>query len=506
MARAERRAARTRGSRRPLSDPRVELAAAASGVDAERVLTEFDHFRPIIHVRRSPSLHEANAAAALYACVTRTFASVEMDGDGDLGINPWGARQLSDLPGLLRSIRPSPACRSTEDVTVAIDPWATRADLWVGGGGMTATIGRSPCEITDDHSGIGLQASAMMAAAELVKSPFASLGLPVNPLNQEFIWNFVDFGPRPAPRLELPALTQPAVVLLGAGSVGTSSASLLAMETEVTGQAQAVDPDSFDPARNPFRYPAITSETDGPKAVWVMDLLRSAGWTTPVEPFIGRVGDWVTRQPAPVIRDLIVSSVDQRGGRLEVADALGDTTLSLGVGGLSFHLQREHLGDGFACPFCDFVSLAPTASQAAVHAEVTGLPIARVLALSAQDVLTESDVEIAVTSGRIHADRAPTLIGKRLEDLIRAAYAQATFGTPGHEVRVSAPHVSWFAGLLGAAEIVKAAFGIPLIDRRIDIDTLGLPPQCNRRGEEESTGRCVCHSPWRRRAMQGSLG
>lgn len=485
-----------------MSDPRIELAAAAADTDAEVVLLELDRMRPIIRLRRPATPQEARAAAALFACTIRTFAHAELDGDGELGTNPWGVRRLSELPDRFASLRPPAARLAEEDVVVAIDPWATRADFWLGGGGMTAVVGRSPVSIDEEPVGLGLQTATCIVAGELVKAPLERLGIPVNRLDREFIMNLVDFSARPAPALERPAAVRPNLVLFGAGSVGTSGASVLAMEPTVRGDVTAVDPDRFDPRRNPFRYPALVADVEGGKAAWTLSLLRAAGWGTPDEAFVGTVGEWVVGRPRPGFDGLALSSVDRRDGRLEVADALASTTLSLGVGGLSFHLQREHLGDGLACPFCDFVSLAPPTTQAEVYVAHTGLPLDRVLALSAGHLgLTLEDVEVAIAAGHLPADRSADLVGRPLADLMRAGYAQASVGAPGAEVRVSAPHVTWFAGVLGAAEIVKAAYGLRLIDRRIDIDTLGLPPSFVRTVPADPSGRCVCHSPWRRRYM-----
>ena len=61
-------------------------------------------------------------------------------------------------------------------------------------------------------------------------------------------------------------------------------------------------------------------------------------------------------------------------------------------------------------------------------------------------------------------------------------------------VAVAAPQVSWFAGVLAAAEIVKEVQGLPLVDRRVDVDLSGLPPGLVRRVAADATGRCLCRS------------
>jgi len=59
--------------------------------------------------------------------------------------------------------------------------------------------------------------------------------------------------------------------------------------------------------------------------------------------------------------------------------------------------------------------------------------------------------------------------------------------------------VSWFAGVLAAVEIVKQLRGLPLLDRRVDVDLSGLPPGLVRRPTADTSGRCLCRSGTRTR-------
>ena len=68
--------------------------------------------------------------------------------------------------------------------------------------------------------------------------------------------------------------------------------------------------------------------------------------------------------------------------------------------------------------------------------------------------------------------------------------------------------MSWFAGTLIAAELVKHMLGLPTVDRRVDIDVAGLPAGIVRRPPADATGTCICHSGVRRRwyrTMYGDL-
>jgi hypothetical protein len=230
-------------------------------------------------------------------------------------------------------------------------------------------------------------------------------------------------------------------------------------------------------------------------------MLRRAGWDA--RPYNGPVAAWVDAQASPGFDGLAVSSVDGLDGRLEVTDVLARTTVSVGVKGLRLHVQREVLGDGWACPFCDFVDATPALGRAGVIAQQTGVPIERVAALLVGDGrLDEADVAAAVAAGRLRPERAAGMVGRRLADLVARAYAEAPVPVDGGApVVVPAPYVSWLAGALAAAEVVKWAVGAGLVDRRIDVDMSGVPTGFVLRRPADVSGRCACSSAIRRRWM-----
>lgn len=87
-------------------------------------------------------------------------------------------------------------------------------------------------------------------------------------------------------------------------------------------------------------------------------------------------------------------------------------------------------------------------------------------------------------------------MGGRLEDLLSRRYAQASVTDIAGAVvaEVSAPHVSWLGGVLLATEVVKAAAGLPLLERRVEVDLTGVPIGGWRRPARDSSGRCTCAS------------
>ena len=97
------------------------------------------------------------------------------------------------------------------------------------------------------------------------------------------------------------------------------------------------------------------------------------------------------------------------------------------------------------------------------------------------------------------------MAGVYAEAAIAPVSAQRGPGQPG-TVAVAAPQVSWLTGVITAAELVKAASGLPVLDRRVDVDMSGLPQGFTRQVKADSSGRCACASGIRRRWMVNLYG
>lgn len=468
--------------------------------EADRVLGHLDRFRPLILVDTSAGPAARLAALSLYSMTARLLPHTELVGSGEVPRNPWGVFRLEDLPGQLKGALPTPSRMPEEDIRLGIAVNAG-ADLYLGGDDWTAILGRVPVNTGKGSFPIGWQGAAVLAASEVAKKVWSGLGLVVNPLEEEFVWNYLNHRCQPAPHGASP--TKPVnLAVLGGGSAGSSTVGILVMIDGIDGQAVVVDDDDFDQARNPYRYPAASVKVSGSKATWLAEMLGSAGWDGGAR--VMKVGAWVPTIAEPGWRGIAVSSVDDVDGRFEVADLLAETTISLGIKGLRLHVQRERLGDGYACPFCEFVDVRSQISESQAEAAFTGIPAQRIETIRLSGArLTQEDVGCAVDAGRIKAEDAEQLVGRRLEDLVQRVYADALVPTQagGQATPVSAPHVSWAAGLLAVAEVAKAAMGLPCVNRRVDLDLSGLPQGLILKRPADRSGRCPCASPVRQQWM-----
>jgi hypothetical protein len=485
-----------------MSDPRFELAARLVDGGAERCRTAFDELRPIVRLGRNLDPAAAYAATALVHMLARLHPHTTVDGNASLGHNPWGAADVAGACGETRLPRLETAGPATSDMIFSVGADGP-ADWWIGGGDWNVTIARHPAPIEPSTTGLGLHAAAALAAAEAFKATLGPLGFVHATADAGLAWNLLDHRTNHAVDPAGPYTAPPPTWWFGGGSVGSSSAAL-ALTLPVPGIADVIDPDTFDPSRNPYRYPASTPTVTGQKTLWLAGMLAAAGWEA--TPHTTTVANFVASRETAGHDGFAISSVDRTDARADVADALARTTLSAGVAGLALHIQREHPNDDAACPYCQFLAAGSPVTQMQVYADMTGLRLPRIARLLAGDRLTADDVTAASAAGRLRPEDAPAFVDRRLEDLVRKAYAQAQVTVDTTDVLVSAPFVSWMAGTLLTAELAKAAAGVPLVDRRVDVDLSGVPTGAVRRVARDTSGRCLCASPFRQRHARQLYG
>ena len=485
-----------------MNDPRIAFGRDLAPSGAEQVIDALDAIRPIVHVGADAGPAGGTAAVAAFSMLGRMFPHATIDGRTVLSRNPWHLETLADAHDAFASTRPAATRAPAGDVHIGIGGGAPNDCIGIGGDDWTCIVAKGPQRVGRGELGLGLQAAAALVSADLLKTALSRLGFAHCVLPATFTWNLLDYRLGPAPSVAPRPPRAVRLAILGAGSVGSSVAAVIASTSGLSGGAWIVDGDSFDPEKNPFRYPASLRNEAGPKALWLAETMRHAGWEA--TGYVGSVGAWVASRAAPGFDGIAVSSVDGVDGRREVTDLLARTTISIGVAGLSLHAQHEVLGDGYACPFCDFVDSTPELGQAQVWAGLTGLSVERVTHLIVKgEPLGAADIDAAARANRISGEDAVRLVGRRLADLVGRVYAEATVKPSGAApIRVAAPFVSWMGGVLAAAEVAKSAYGLPFVDRRIDIDLSGAPTGFTLRRDADRSGRCLCASAIRRRWMR----
>lgn len=480
-------------------DRRVEMSVSlADSGDVAEITAALDRTRVRVMIGDDVDPAGALAAMSLASMAFRVFGQVEVIGNCILTSNPWRIRQFATANQVLQIPRPTDRL-PLRDLTVSVGGADPDARWHLGGGDWTALISREPVVV--EHcvlGGLGLQAAAALTFGEILKWVLQPFGMACIEMSDPIAWNLLDGRASPAEAVRASLQRKPpAIALLGAGSIGSSAAAVLSM-CPVSGMAHVVDPDVYEPARNAYRYVGIPPGSSGPKTQLVGEMLRSAGWQ--VDECVGTIAQWVGGRTQPGFDGLAIVSVDRVDGRLDAADLMARKTVSAGISGLALHAQVSDPTDELACSYCAFVDVAPPMTQVDVYSEMTALDVQRVRELLNGACLSDADVKTAVLNGRMTAAEAHGLVGGRIEDLLRRRYARAEVQIDEGRVAasISAPHVSWLAGVLLATEVVKESRDIPLLDRRVELDLSGVPIGGWRRPKRDPTGRCTCTNPIRR--------
>lgn len=320
----------------------------------------------------------------------RLFGQVSVETPVVMAANWWNTTDTTELLAALHPVRPRSLGTPTRTIVVTFGDLVPQGDFGIGGDDYTVRVGCEPQPLGPFPAhAFGVHAASCLAVSRLLLEVLGPHGFPGVPVVESYVMNLVDYQLTPAPGRPPATTPMPGPLRLavaGVGSVGSSALALLANALHSNPalspvEIVAIDADVIDPDRNPFRYPSLLGGENGSKAEHFATRLAELGLAA--KAVDGTVADWVRDQDEPGFDGLLVSSVDTIAGRLDVTDALARSTLSIGVSGLALHAQREGFGDGFACPFCDYVSAAPPSTQAGEYAEATGLPVERVLALLA---------------------------------------------------------------------------------------------------------------------------
>lgn len=529
------------------SDRRLDMAAGLAGwatrtrIELRRLLDATELAVKVEPADGTPALLAAAAVVSMGARVVGQVVASPIP----LPRNPWGARTLRGVATASRLVhRPNGA--TTRTITICVGGSGggaggsgggggrvvrsggsggggqvpAAADIYLGGDDWTAVVSRvGPVGIGRcPLGGPGLQAAAALAFGEALKDLLGPVGMRCVPIDRDLEWNLRDgrveggpasgtvggaadrgsrgrSAPPPSQRTREP-VTMPRVALLGSGSVGSSAAAVLSM-TRLVGTADVVDPDRFEPHRNAYRCPGVPAAETGPKSAWAARILHDSGWVT--QAHAQSVAKWIEARPDPGFHGIALVSVDNVDGRRDAGDLVAATTISAGVSGAALHVQRHLALDSLACPYCELVDARRWRDHAEVYARL-GLTVTRLQELLDGAPLSVDDVTTAIWAGSLDPSTVDDLPGGRLTDLLRRHYAavsvrrgDAAWVEDVTRVEdVSAPHVSWLAGTLLAAEVAKAAVGLPGLDRRVDIDLTGVPLGGWRRPPRDPSGRCPC--------------
>jgi len=488
-------------------DPRVELSSLTGGGDAASVLRALDSVQLVVAAppERSRTHEDQVALYNVVSSAARLFPHLDfaLEGGVRCDLAPLAEGDLlSELRRLHGDLAPDPTAGPTGQFHLA---WGSRPS----GVGLAGDASGWSYSIAPSHQPLsrrgGPPLGAIAASSFLVGQAFgrvltdAGISVPFH-ATTGFSANLLDYRLAEAPEVDGAAGARlGALALLGAGSVGSSALYAAILAGVAGGPIDVVDADRFR-ERNKLRYPVLRSVVNDPKATWLVDLAREAGLDARAheQDIQGFLEEFVE----PPALGLAAVSVDTPEARRDATDVLARTTLNAGVAGMQLHVARHGFGER-ACAYCQYVDAKPTLSGAQMLAQMIGLPLERVIAIQELEggIVSAADAAQMAASGLFQGE--PPRAGERLQDLQRRIYAQATVQTPEGAVVISTPYVSAMAGLLLLVEALKESderLHRYRLSGRYDLDMSGAPPPFTQAMPRDPTGRCLCHSPFRRGA------
>lgn len=494
-----------------MPDPRLELIGVTEGASEQAVLDALDGLEIILTLApgRGTSREDAVGLVNLVNVGARVFPHWTIDVPDGVGVD-LGVLGSGDLLDLLNdaAARVRPPASRAPDRQVEIRWGATPIGegLALDAVGWSCSVGPEHLRLAmSDGPPVGALAAGSWAVGQILVGALGPLGMPGH-RTRGFRWNLLTYQLNEAPATAATtAPTLPAFTNAGCGSVGSSLLYAALLAGIGGGPVDLVDPDGFT-ERNSLRYPIVREDlTSVIKVDWLADLSCRGG--IDAREHATELAAYTNEFSEPPAIDLVVSSVDTLAGRRDATDLLAATTLNIGVSGLRLHISRHGFGPG-GCAYCQYVDLSPPLSGAAVVAELVGLPVERIIAIEHGDGRITDDDAHAIAAGGRFGD-IPQLAGQRLADLRRHAYAQASVATEDGDLRVSAPHVSAMAGVLGLAEALKhrdPSLESHRVASRLDLDLSGEPTGFVTTSPRDRSGRCLCHHGFRRRVWRDLHG
>jgi hypothetical protein len=492
-----------------MEDPRVELSTLTGGGDPTPILHALDSVELVIEARpeRQRSREDQVALYNLVSSAARLFphVTIRLEPGVRCDLSPFANGDLLDeLRRLHRDLAPTQTAEPAHRFHLAWGTAPTDAGLAGEASGWSYSVGPEHRPLARAS---GPPLGAIAASSFLVAQTFgrvlvrAGVNLAFHP-TAGFTANLLDYRLSEAPKIDADCgIRLEPMVFLGTGSVGSSSVYIALLVSVEGGPVGLVDPDSFR-ERNKLRYPILRTAITDPKVTWLAELARGSGLD--LQPHEKDVQGFLKEFAESPVVALAAVSVDTPEGRRDATDVLARTTLNAGVGGMQLHVARHGFIDG-ACAYCQYVDEKPTVSGAQMLAQMIGVSVERVIAIQQLEggVISEADAAQMAASGLFHGE--PPRVGERLQDLQRRIYAQAAVQTEAGAVLISTPFVSAMTGLLLLVEALKESdqrLHPYRLAGRYELDMSGEPPPFTQTTVRDASGRCLCHSPFRRQAYR----
>lgn len=516
-----------------MSDRRHRVIQRGADGSDDEINALLDRTLRVVLPSGTPAWRHQLLAIALVDLLGRLFPRIEIVADSDAAADarlPPGPALLHERLEAARAHGFTPAPPTCEPaVTIVVGPAAGQADVHVDGSAWQSYVGRQPSRLLADEDSL-VPVGPLIAACRAANQVFQlilgeRLAQPAHIIESSYSSALTyESGADPLDDPVLPAATDVAAVIVGAGSIGGAAVYLLARVPGLAGEAYVVDDDAVA-EHNPDRAILATEEVAAAGAIKV-DVAAGAlshHDALTVHPHRKRFEQFVGERPREAPLPLVLSAVDSLASRREIQDAVPFEVIDAACG-LDQISCSGHVTDDGPCLYCLHIEAVLDAEQIKYRliAQATGLPEPTVIALLAQDAPLNAQHLAAIESyRRVHGDDLPPgafdpYLGKTLDTLYRERllYGEVLVTMEGGgQAAVAAPFVTALAGFLLAGEALKAGGGDAFAPFRLgprgQIKTMyredpwGSPLNgllLNRPRWE--TSECLCQSPLRLRLLR----
>ena len=353
------------------------------------------------------------------------------------------------------------------------------------------------CDLASEGEGIfGFLYVACMGAAQVLLHVLNSMKAPYRPM-APFSFSLLDLLPCGADANTPRVITIPDTHLVGVGAVGSAAIYALAYLGDLRGVLHLIDNEAVDET-NLNRYVLMRRRDVGRSKV---DVARDALGRTAIQsvPFRGAFSGYVDEHGGAV--DLLLSPVDSPEGRRGLAKELPRRVINAATGRTTVTVSTHGFNDGKACLHCLYPADPSRASREEIMAADMGLPVEEVREL----VRTNAPVDAQLVARiEAHREAEPGRWAGNVGSPIDSFYAKAVCGEaslrlPFANVVAPLSFISASAGILLAAELVKAAhpeLSRWALDNYFRVDTLKHPnPAFRCLQPQDRSGRCICRDP-----------
>ena len=353
------------------------------------------------------------------------------------------------------------------------------------------------CDLPGAGEGtLGLLYAACMGAAQVLLHVLSNMTSTYRPM-PPFTFSLLDLL-RDGAEGDMPKeITLPEAHLVGVGAVGSAAIYALSHFGRLSGDLHLIDNEKVDDS-NLNRY-VLMRRRDLRR--WKVDVASEALAQTSVQryPYRDSFSCYAGEYGANV--NLLLSPVDSKEGRRELARMLPCRVVNAATGGTSVTVSTHGFNDGKACLHCLYPVKTQVKSLEETMAVDLGLPLKTVLEYLRTNAPVNPELVARIEKNRgVEPGRWAGSIGSPIDSFYnKAVCGEAELQLPTANVIAPLAFISVSAGILLAVELIKIAHPELRkweLNNYFRVDTFAPPNLAFRQlRRQDASGNCICGDP-----------